>query len=131
MKLKTIGAQMLAVVMLGGVVLTPITASAQSRRDRENQHRQDKKNEWRNIAIGSGALGVLGLLSKNNTLMWSGVAGGLYSTYRYEQDRKSQSKAARERAALYGRSSITVDGKRYKRQTVWKNGQKHYKFVRN
>jgi len=129
MKLKTLGAQALAVVMLGGAVLTPITASAQ-RHDSEYQHRQNKKNEWRNIAIGSGAFGLLGLLKHDNTLFFAGTAGGLYSAWRYEQDRKSQSKMNRARASYFSKSYFYRDGERYTRKTVVKNGKKYYQFVR-
>jgi len=130
MKVRAFCAQMLAVVMFGGAILTPITAGAQRNLEQEYKRRQQKKNEWRNIGIGAGALGLYGLLKKDSTLMWAGVAGGLYSAHRYEQDRKSQSKIARERAALYSRSSVYRNGKRYTRQTVWKNGKKYYRFAR-
>jgi hypothetical protein len=128
MKAKTIGAQLLAAVMLGGAVLTPVSVAAQS--DHDLKRRQDKKNEWRNIAIGAGALGLLGLLKGDNTLFFTGTAGGLYSAYRYEQDRKSQSKQERARAAYFGKSYFYRDGQRYTRKTVWKNGKKYYQFVR-
>src|SRR5688572_3089598 len=106
MKLRNIGALVLAATMLGGTLLAPVTAEAQRSLAQESKRRQQKKNEWRNIGIGSGTLGVLGLLTKNNTLMWAGVAGGLYSAHRYEQDRKSQSATDRRRAELYSRSSV-------------------------
>jgi hypothetical protein len=113
-------------------VAAPMTASAQSLKDLERlvDRRQDKKNEWRNIAIASGALGVLGLLKKDNTLFFAGTAGALYSAYRYEQDRKSQSRLNRARAAYFSRSSFTRDGVRYTRRTVTRNGKKYYQFVR-
>src|SRR5579871_5895587 len=84
MNIKAIGASILAVGTLGSVLLTPVTANAQNWRDRASDHRQETKNEWRNIAIGSGALGVLGLLSHDNTLTFAGAAGALYSANRYE-----------------------------------------------
>ena len=105
------------------------TSNAQSINDLINR-RQDKKNQWRNLALGGGALGVVGLLTKNSTLTYLGLGGGLYSAYRYEQDRKSQSKLARQRASLFNRSSFTHKGVRYVRKTEWKNGKKYYKFVR-
>lgn len=105
------------------------TSNAQSINDLIGR-RQGKKNEWRNLAIGGGALGVLGLLTKNSTLTYLGLGGGLYSAYRYEQDRKSQNKLAGQRAALFNRSSFTHNGKRYVRKTVWKGGKKYYQFVR-
>ena len=130
MKHMTIMANIMAAVAIGAAVLTPIGASAQSWRDDESHHRQQKKNEWRNIAIGSGALGVLGLLKHDNTLFFAGTAGALYSTYRYEQDRKSQSKTDRARAAYFSRTHFYRNGHRYVRKTVWKNGHKYDRFVR-
>ena len=110
----------------------PAMVQAQSARDLERllKHRQDKKNEWRNIAIGAGALGIIGLLKHDSTLTFVGGAGALYSAYRYEQDRKSQSKLARTRAAYFSRGSFTRDGRTYVRKTTWKNGKKYYYFAR-
>lgn len=55
-------------------------------------HRQKSKNQWRNLGIAGAVLGGYGLLSHNNTLAALGLGGGAYSAYRYEQDRKSQSR---------------------------------------
>ena len=122
-----------AAVALGatsiGMTALPSNASAQSINDLIN-HRQGKKNQWRNLAIGGGALGVLGLFTHNSTLTYLGLGGGLYSAYRYEQDRKSQSKLSQQRASLFNRSSFTHNGKRYVRKTTWKGGKKYYHFVR-
>jgi hypothetical protein len=123
-------------ILVSGVaavaVLTPAAAPAQSLRDLERaiDRRQDKKNEWRNIAIASGALSILGLLNDDKTLFFAGAAGALYSAYRYEQDRKSQSRLARTRAAYFSRPYFVRNGVRYNRKTVWKNGKKYYQFVR-
>ena len=120
---------------LGGIafgVAVPAIAPAQSLGDldRAINRRQQKKNEWRNIAIASGGLAILGLISKDSTLTFAGAAGALYSAYRYEQDRKSQSKLARTRAAFFSRGSFYRDGRRYVRKTTWKNGKKYYYFAR-
>ena len=129
MMLKRLTGVALAAIALGGAVV-PAPAIAQDWRDRESHRRQQKKNEWRNIGIGSAALGVLGLLKGDSTLTFAGAAGALYSAHRYEQDRKSQSKTDRARAAMFGRTSFTRDGHRYVRKTVYKNGKKYYRFVR-
>ena len=94
------------------------------------QRRQQTKNEWRNIAIGSGVLAIIGLLNKDKTLTFAGSAGALYSLYRYEQDRKSQSSLNRARAAYFSKPYFYRDGVRYDRRTVTKNGRKHYQFVK-
>ena len=130
MKLKAIGAHLLAATMLGGILLTPLSAGAQNWRDVASHHRQQTKNQWRNIAIGSGALGLYGLLKHDNTLTFLGAAGSLYSLSRYEHDRKSQSRIDRARASYFSRPSFYRSGHRYTRKTVWRNGQKYYQFVR-
>lgn len=128
MSTRNLRAGLLAAMMLGTMTVTPLAANAQ--RSNESARRQKKKNEWRNIAIGSGALGVLGLLKKDNTLTFAGGAGAVYSLYRYEQDRKSQSKIDRARASYFSKPYFYRNGKRYTRQTVMRNGKRHYQFVR-
>lgn len=114
-----------AVVAVAAFTAAPLTASAQS------SHRQQTKNTWRNLAIGSGVVGLLGLLKGDSFLTFAGAAGALYSANRYEQDRKSQSRQDRARAQIFSRSSFTRDGHTYRRKTVWKNGKKYYQFVRS
>ncbi len=96
----------------------------------QSSRRQKSKNEWRNIATAAGALAVLGILKGDNRLTFVGGAGALYSLYRYEQDRKSQSKADRLRATYFSKSYFYRDGHRYNRKTVVKNGKKYYQFVK-
>ena len=92
-----------AAFMVLGVLSLPITASAQTLRQQSAQ-RQKTKNEWRNIALGAGAVALYGLLKKDNMLTLGGAAGTAYSLYRYEQDRKSQSSIDTRRDRRYGRS---------------------------
>jgi hypothetical protein len=112
----------------GLTAAAPTYAEAQTKQQLDR--RQQKKNEWRNFAYAGGAIALYGLLNKNSTLTMAGLAGALYSAHRYEQDRKSQSAMQRSRAQLFSRSSITQNGVRYVRKTVWKNGKKYYTFVR-
>lgn len=98
--------------------------------DALSKRRQQTKNEWRNLAILSGAVAVIGLLEKDNRLVFAGAAGALYSLDRYEKDRKSQSKIDRARAAYFTRGSFTRNGKYYSRRTVKKDGKTYYQFVR-
>ena len=132
MKVRPNLAKFVALGAVASMFAAPMTVQAQSIRDLENlvNRRQQKKNEWRNIAIGAGALGILGLLKKDNTLFFAGTAGALYSLHRYEQDRKSQSKLANARAQYFSKPYFYRDGKRYERRTVYKNGKKYYRFVR-
>ncbi len=130
MKIKL--TQLIAGCLLATAVAVPTVAPAQSLKDLDKLigHRQSKKNEWRNIAIGSGAVGLLGLLRHDNTLVFVGAAGALYSLNRYEQDRKSQSKLNRSRAAMFSRTSFKRNGHTYQRRLVTKNGKKYYQFVK-
>lgn len=98
--------------------------------DRLSNRRQQTKNEWRNLAILSGAVSVLGLVQKDNRLVFAGAAGALYSLHRYEQDRKSQSKVDRLRASYFSQPYFVREGRRYDRRMVTKSGQRYYQFVR-
>ncbi len=87
-------------VLCVSVMLVPM-ASAQ------RQRRQDMKNQWRNIAIGSGGAAILGLLTKHSELTLAGAAGAAYSAYRYEQERKHQSQ---NRYGNYGNNRYNQRG---------------------
>lgn len=92
--------------------------------------RQETKNEWRNIAIGAGILGVIGLLNDDPTLTFVGAAGALYAAWRYEEDRKSQNAMRRARALYFSKPYFYRNGVRYERRTVWKKGTKYYQFCK-
>ena len=92
--------------------------------------RQQTKNEWRNIAYGAGAVALLGVLQKDNRLVFGGAAGALYSLWRYEQDRKSQNPINRAVASYFGNDYFIRDGVRYERRLVNQDGQRYYQFVR-
>jgi hypothetical protein len=96
--MKKIITNTLAVLTLGTAMVAPSMASAQSWRGGSYQHRQDQKNQWKNLAIGAGAVGLLGILTHNNTLTLGGLAGAAYSGYRYDQkNRNSSSRYRNER----------------------------------
>jgi len=63
--------------------------------------RQKNKNNWRNLAGVGAAVAGYGLIKHNSTATVLGAAGGLYAANRYEQDRKSQSKANSRRHHYY------------------------------
>jgi len=131
MKTRSMFGTIAAGLVLAGSISAPIAASAQDRRDRESSHRQDTKNQWRNIGIGSAGLGLLGLLKHDNTLTFAGAAGALYSANRYEQDRKSQSKTDHARYQMFSKREFDRDGHHYVRHTVKKNGQQYYQYRRS
>lgn len=128
MKIQSFSAKWLLAITLASASFLPISAQAQRRS--ESQHRQQTKNEWRNIAIGSSILGLIGIVEKNGTMTTLGTIGALYAASRYEHDRKSQSRIDRSRASIYSKKYVTYKGKRYQRRTVVKNGKKYYQFVR-
>src|SRR2546421_531539 len=121
MNIKAQLAALMTAAVVTTAVLPAIPASAQA-----SEHRQKTKNNWRNAAIGGGALTALGLLTHNSTLRGVGAVGGLYSLSRYEHDRKSQSKIDHDRAAFYDRSSYRRNGHTYVRRTVSRHGHKYY-----
>ena len=118
---KPLSGLALAGLMLSTAII-PAIAPAQSLKDLEKI--------VTNIGIGSALVGLFGLVKGDNTLMFAGAAGALYSANRYEQDRKSQSKAARARAELFRRQSFTCNGQKYQRRTIKKNGRTYYQFAR-
>jgi hypothetical protein len=131
MRTKSIGVLLPTAAMLGLTVLSPLAVSAQGRRlAQESHHRQQTKNQWRNLAIGGGALGVIGLLTHNNVLTYGGLAGGLYSLSRYEHDRKSQSRIDQARANYYSRPYVYHNGVRYHRHIVTRHGHQYYQYRR-
>ena len=127
--MKRSGAGFLAAIFASAALLAPISSGAQSLQD-QSDRRQKTKNEWRNLAIGSGVVALYGLLKHDSTITFAGAAGALYSLHRYEEDRKSQSRIDRARAAMFSRRSFTRNGKRYVRRTVRRNGRSYYQFVR-
>lgn len=59
---------------------------------------QKTKNQWRNIAIGAGAVTLYGLTKHNNTLSLLGALGTAYSLKQYEDARHRQSVNSRYRS---------------------------------
>src|SRR5579862_5731298 len=78
--MKKILTQSLAVLAICTAIAAPSIASAQS------WHRQDMRDQWKDVAIGAGVVGLLGAVTHNDTLLGIGAAGVLYSAYRYDAD---------------------------------------------
>jgi hypothetical protein len=97
--MSKVSVQIASAVLACTMVAAPMSVQAQSSAYR---HRQQTKNTWRNLGYLGGAVGVYGLLRGNRTLAIAGLAGGAYSAWRYEQDRKSQ-RRMRDRAMRFYR----------------------------
>lgn len=121
---------MIAAGVLAGSLIAPIASNAQQTSEEQSHRRQKTKNDWRNVAIGSGAATLFGILKHDNTITFAGAAGTLYSLDRYEKDRRSQSKTDHARARAFGKTSFYRDGHRYVRKSVKRDGKRYYQFVR-
>lgn len=111
----------------------PTTATAQHRPSghyQRREHRQNTKNQWRDLAYLGAALGVLGAVNHDDTLTFVGAVGALYSANRYEQDRKSQRREDRARYEIFRRGSFSRNGHHYKRYTKYQHGEKYFYFKR-
>src|SRR5260221_13282035 len=99
MKSNRVFASLIASAVMGSTILACVPAVAQSHLDRASHHRQKKKNEWRNIGIGSAALGGAGFATHHNAPGSAGLPGSRYYAPRYEQNRKSQGRTDPARRA--------------------------------
>ncbi len=124
LKLVTLG-------LVTGAMVMPLTINAQSNSQREIDRRQKTKGDWQKAANISGGAALLGLLTHNKNLTYLGAGTALYSTYRMQEDTKSQNRTRRARAAFYSREHYTKNGVRYDRKLVRKHGQSYYTFVRH
>jgi len=101
-------------------LLAPVSALAEG-----SGSVQKRKNNYRNLGIGSAVLGGVGLLKGNKTLGLLGAAGAAYSASRYEKARHRQSKATHRRDVHHHRQvgNFTRNGRKY---YVY-NGHEYYK----
>jgi len=81
----------LAAVILAVAIAGPVHADS----------RQKNKNLWRNLAIGGAVIAGHGLITHHGTEALVGAAGAAYAANRYEQDRRSQSRARAARESYY------------------------------
>ena len=88
MTIRSLMTPILAVSLIGAATLAPTISQAQSKAQLDR--RQQQKNQWRNLTIAAGAVGLYGLIKGDTKLAVIGAAGAAYSANRYEQDRKSQ-----------------------------------------
>jgi len=92
--------------LTGTMVAVPVSSFAQGRDwgYSYQQHRQGQQNQWRNLAIGAAAVGVLGMITHNDALSVLGLGGAAYSGYRLSQD------GANGRYGYYGNSNCNTGG---------------------
>jgi len=79
-----------ATATMAVMALAPIAALA--------DNTQSQKNNWRNGAIGAGAVTLYGLVNHQHTTALLGAAGTAYALSQYERKRheQSQRRASRE-----------------------------------
>jgi len=82
MKTRNIVTALATLGIAGAMVAAPVSSFA----DGWNSHRQQQKDQWKSIGVGAAAVGILGLLTHNDTLSVLGLGGAAYSGYRYSQD---------------------------------------------
>jgi hypothetical protein len=108
--------------------IAPTIASAN-----EASHRQSKKNQWRNTAIGAGAVALYGLHNHDKATTLLGAAGAAYSAKRYEDERHHQSQARAARSRYHRAASTRAAAARRvaaKRHVKHNNGH-HYGWYKN
>jgi len=93
-----------------------------------HRHHNSRGTAWRNLGYAGGGVAVAGILTGNSALIGIGITAGLYSTYRYEQDRNSGNAGDRRRFAYFSKTSRTIDGQQYRRVTVMSNGHHYYAY---
>ena len=88
MKLKTRIAALAALSLITTASLVPVAKA---------QDNQAKKNTARNLGIGAAAIAGNGLLHHNSTATVLGLAGAGIAAKNYEDTRKAENRAKRER----------------------------------
>ena len=89
---------------------------------------QKDKNNWRNGAIGAGAIALYGLHNHDAITSVLGAGAAAYSAKKYEDARKQESQQSADRAR-YHRSSSTSSNYGSDRKYYWYDGHRYYKNV--
>lgn len=82
--MNSTGLKLATVGLIATVALAPVHANADF--FGRISHRHDQRDQWQATAIGSAAIGLLGLAGHNNVVTAVGAAGAIYSLYRMESD---------------------------------------------
>jgi hypothetical protein len=90
----------------------------------------DNDYDWNAIAGQCGGLTVIADLNDDDTLYFDGSVGALYSFDAYDEDRVSNDRVRRLRAAYFSRPYFIRDGQRYERTEVVRHGDHFYQFRR-
>ncbi len=99
-------------------------------RDTTYVYRSSGRNEWRDVAIGFGAVSLIGLLDHDDFLTFSGSVGALYAIWRYDEDRSCSDPYRRARAHYFSLPFFYRNGCRFERRIVTRGGDRYYQFVR-
>ena len=122
-----------------GYLQTSARIREQRRRDAlRHRHGHDRvvyvgshgNDDWKQIAAIAGLVAVIGLIEHDNTLVFVGAAGALYSLDRYNHDRHSHNRADRLRALYFSKPYFYRNGHRYHRILVTSHRKRYYRFVR-
>jgi len=133
----------LLVGLIAGAIAVPTTGNAQTiphwfnrqLRINDQHHPQSyyryhdwDRNDWRSLSYLGGGVAVAGILSGSPELTALGIVGGLYSTYRFEEDRNSRDPDDRYRYEYFSRTTRIIDGRRWHRVTIVSNGYRYYAY---
>jgi len=88
-------------------------------------------NSWQSLSYVGAGVAVVGILTHEPVLVGLGIAGGLYSTYRFEQDRNSHNARDHRRFVYFSQAHRTINGRRYHRVIVRSNGHRYYAYRRD
>jgi hypothetical protein len=129
--------------LIAGAIATPTIGNAQSiphwfnrqLRINDQHHPQSyyryhdwDKNDWRSLSYIGGGVAVAGILSGSPELTTLGIVGGLYSTYRYDEDRRSGEPEDRARYEYFSRRERVIDGRPCHRVTILTGGHHYYAY---
>lgn len=79
-------APLFAAVAIVATGALPTSAMAQRHYDR-NDSRKASKEQWKDVAVVGGVVGLIGAATHNPTLAAVGAAGAAYGAVRYDNDR--------------------------------------------
>ena len=83
---------------------------------------------WRRLNYSDRGNASVGIITDSQEQINFGITGGMYSTYRYQQDSKSNNPTDRERYTYYRQASRKINGNPYHRVILMSNGHHYYAY---